>query len=452
MSSLAPPRRLLFGPGPTQVEPRVYDAMTKPVVGYLDPFFFEVVEEVRRDLRVLFGTANPLTIAISGTGSAGMETAVSNFAGPGTKLAVFVSGYFGDRIAEMGRRHGATVVRCEKPWGETFTEAEASEFLDRERPQLVAFVHAETSTGALQSPRAITQPAHAVGALVIADCVTSLGAVPVEVDASGIDIAYSCSQKGLSCPPGLAPFTASPRALEQLRVNTVWYLDLKMLADYYDAHKYHHTAPISAFYALREGLAAIMEEGAPKRYARHRRCHEDFVGRIEAMGLSMHVAPGNRIATLNTVRVPDGVDDAQVRRRLLADHSIEIAGGFGPLAGKIFRIGLMGPLASKENVELLCSALAESIFGASPAKSAAEQAQDSTPDPSMRKFTLTKTIEAAKLNPRTMRPLTPVKSTIPYAAILEKLTRERHLLRFYYLGEPYECPQTDIESALEPLD
>jgi alanine-glyoxylate transaminase / serine-glyoxylate transaminase / serine-pyruvate transaminase len=366
MPSLAPPRRLLFGPGPTQVEPRVYDAMTKPVVGYLDPFFFEVVEEVRRDLRVLFGTANPLTIAVSGTGSAGMETAVSNFAGPGTKLAVFVSGYFGDRIAEMGRRHGADVVRLEKPWGETFTEAEASEFLDRERPQVVAFVHAETSTGALQSPQAITRPARAMGALVIADCVTSLGGVPIDIDASGIDIAYSCSQKGLSCPPGLAPFTASPRALAHLKTdNPVWYLDLKMLADYYDPpHKYHHTAPISSFYALREGLAAIMDEGPRQRFARHQRCHEDFVRRIETMGLSMHVAPGQRIATLNTVRVPTGMDDAGVRRRLLADHSIEIAGGFGPLAGKIFRIGLMGPLASSEKVELLCSAFSECLVQA----------------------------------------------------------------------------------------
>jgi alanine-glyoxylate transaminase / serine-glyoxylate transaminase / serine-pyruvate transaminase len=366
MPSLAPPRRLLFGPGPTQVEPRVYDAMTQPVVGYLDPFFFEVVEEVRRDLRVLFGTANPMTIAISGTGSAGMETAVSNFADPGTKLAVFVSGFFGARIAEMGHRHGANVVRCEKPWGETFTEAEASDFLDRERPQLVAFVHAETSTGALQPPQAITRPAHAIGALVIADCVTSLGGVPIDADASGIDIAYSCSQKGLSCPPGLSPFTASPRAVQHLRArkidNPVWYLDLKMLADYYDApHKYHHTAPISSFYALREGLAAIMDEGYQQRFARHQRCHLDFVRRIEAMGLSMHVASGQRIATLNTVRVPTGADDAAIRRRLLSEHSIEIAGGFGPLAGKIFRIGLMGPLASDENVELLCSAFSQCL-------------------------------------------------------------------------------------------
>jgi len=365
MPSLAPPRRLLFGPGPTQVEPRVYDAMTKPIVGYLDPFFFEVVEEIRRDLRMLFGTANPMTLAISGTGSAGMETAVSNFVEPGTKLAVFVSGFFGARIAEMGRRHGAVVVRSEKAWGETFTEAEASEFIERERPQIVAFVHAETSTGALQDPLAITGPARAAGALVIADCVTSLGGVPIEADATGIDIAYSCSQKGLSCPPGLSPMTVSPRAVDHLRArkidNPVWYLDLKLLADYYDAHKYHHTAPISTFYALREGLAAIMDEGASQRFARHQRCHEDFVRRIEAMGLAMHVAAGHRIATLNTVRVPAGADDAQVRKRLLSEHDIEIAGGFGPLAGKIFRIGLMGPLATSENVELFCDSFSQCL-------------------------------------------------------------------------------------------
>jgi alanine-glyoxylate transaminase/serine-glyoxylate transaminase/serine-pyruvate transaminase len=365
MPSLAPPHRLLFGPGPTQVEPRVYDAMTKPVVGYLDPFFFEVVDETRRDLRILFGTTNPMTFAISGTGSAGMETAVSNFVDAGTKLAVFVSGFFGNRIAEMGRRHGANVVLCEKPWGEIFTEAEATEFLERERPQLVAFVHAETSTGALQPPHAITRPARAIGALIIADCVTSLGGVPIEADASGIDIAYSCSQKGLSCPPGLSPITVSPHAVEHLHArkidNPVWYLDLKLIADYYDTRKYHHTAPISTFYALREGLAAIMEEGAQTRFARHQRNHEDFVRRLEAMGLAMHVAAGQRIATLNTVRVPAGTDEAAVRKSLITNHSIEIAGGFGPLAGKIFRIGLMGPLSTPENVELFCTALAESL-------------------------------------------------------------------------------------------
>jgi alanine-glyoxylate transaminase/serine-glyoxylate transaminase/serine-pyruvate transaminase len=356
MFSLTPPRRFLFGPGPTQVEKRVYEAMANPVVGYLDPFFFQVNGEVREGLRELFGTANHLTFAISGTGSAGMETAVSNFVDPGAKLLVFSAGYFGDRIGEMGRRHGAHVDFARKAWGETFSEAEAAEAIQRERPDIVAFVHAETSTGALQDPAAIALPAREAGALVIADCVTSLGAVPIETDASGIDIAYSCTQKGLSCPPGLAPVTVSQRAFERLSArkldNPIWYLDLKMLADYYDGRKYHHTPPVSNLYALRESLAAIREEGAANRFQRHMRAHAEFVRRIEAIGLKMHVAPGQRIPNLNTVRVPEGIDDAQVRRALLEQHEIEVGAGFGPLAGKIFRIGLMGPLATNESLDL----------------------------------------------------------------------------------------------------
>jgi alanine-glyoxylate transaminase/serine-glyoxylate transaminase/serine-pyruvate transaminase len=356
MLSFAPPRRFLFGPGPTQVEQRVYDAMSKPVVGYLDPFFFKVNEDVRAGLREVFGTRNPFTLAISGTGSAGMETAISNFVEPGEKLLVFTAGYFADRIGEMGQRHGAHVALCRKPWGQTFTEAEALEAVERESPQVVAFVHAETSTGALQAPLAITRPARKSGALVIADCVTSLGATSIEVDASGIDVAYSCSQKGLSCPPGLSPVTVSPVALDHLRARKtdvpVWYLDLKLLAEYYDGRKYHHTAPISSFYALREGLAAILEEGTANRFQRHARAHAEFVRRVEAMGLRMHVAPGQRIPNLNTVRVLEGVDDAPIRRELLEEHGIEVGAGLGPLAGKIFRVGLMGPLANKKGLDL----------------------------------------------------------------------------------------------------
>jgi alanine-glyoxylate transaminase/serine-glyoxylate transaminase/serine-pyruvate transaminase len=348
--------------------------MRRPVVGYLDPYFFKVSEDVRAGLREVFGTQNPFTLALSGTGSSGMEAAVSNFVDPGSKLVVFTAGYFADRIAEMARRHRGHVVRCEKRWGETFTEAEAREVLERERPQVAAFVHGETSTGALQSPTAITKPAQEVAALTIADCVTSLGATPVRVDESGIDIAYSCSQKGLSCPPGLSPITLSPRAVEWLKGRTqdcpVWYLDLKMLADYYDPpHRYHHTAPISSFYALREGLAAIREEGVERRYERHARSHTEFVRRVEAMGLRMHVASGHRLPNLNTVRVPEGVDDALVRRTLLEEHDIEVGAGFGPLAGKIFRIGLMGPLASGEGLDLFfgafekCMATAGALAG-----------------------------------------------------------------------------------------
>ena len=363
MHAFAPPRRLLFGPGPTQVEARVYDAMSKPVVGYLDPFLFRVFDDVRRDLRAVFGTGNHWTFAIPGTGSSGMEAAVTNFSGAGVKLAVFVNGFFGERIVEMGKRCGATVVRCDKPWGETFTEAEASDFLQREKPQTVAFVHGETSTGALQAPELITRPAHEVGALVIADCVTTLGSCPIHVDQAGIDIAYSCTQKGLSAPPGLSPFTANQAAVDRLkgRTNSVWSLDLNLLADYYDSKKYHHTAPVTTFYGVHQALAAIREEGVEKRFARHWAAHESFVRRVTEMGLSMHVAAGKRLPTLNTVRVPEGVNDMTVRKQLLEENGIEIAGGLGPLAGKIFRIGVMGPLATEPNLDLFFEALGRAI-------------------------------------------------------------------------------------------
>ena len=365
MPALNPPRRLLFGPGPSQVEARVYEAMAKPLVGYLDPFLYQVFDDVRTGLRAVFGTKNPYTLVIPGTGSAGMETAVTNFVDPGAKLAVFVNGFFCERIAEMGRRHGAQVVRLEKPWGEVFTAGEARAFLEKERPQVVAFVHGETSTGAMQAPEAITGPAHDVGSVVIADCVTTLGSVPVRVDETGIDIAYSCSQKGLSAPPGLSPFTVSPRAVERLKARTtpnrVWYLDLKLLMEYYDGKKYHHTAPVSLFYALREALAAIQEEGVAQRHARHLSAHQSFVRRVEAMGLKMHVAPGHRLTTLNTPRVPEGVDDARVRNQLLEEFGIEVAGGFGPLAAKVFRIGVMGPLATEPNLDLFFEAFAKCL-------------------------------------------------------------------------------------------
>ena len=346
----------------------MYEAMAKPVVGHLDPYFFQLNEEVRSGLRELFGTKNPFTLAISGTGSSGMETAVTNFVDPGAKLLVFTAGFFGDRIAEMGRRHNAQVVTSQKAWGETFTEDEARAAIQREKPQVVAFVHGETSTGTLQNPLAITRPAHEAGALTLADCVTTLGAVPIRIDDSGIDIAYSCTQKGLSCPPGLSPFTISPRAEAWLNArkidNPVWYLDLKLLTAYYDGKKYHHTAPISTFYALREGLAAILDEGMDKRFARHVAAHQEFVRRIEAMGLKMHVAAGQRMPNLNTVRVPDGVDDAPIRKALLEKHGIEVGAGFGPLGGKIFRIGIMGPLANNEGLDLFFGAFEKCMAAA----------------------------------------------------------------------------------------
>ena len=353
---LQPPRRYLFGPGPSMVHPRVYEALSKPIVGHLDPYFIQVMADVQQLLKTAFGTNDGVTLVISGTGSAGMEAAVANFVEPGTKVAVFANGYFSDRLTEMAKRHDADIVRLEKPWGETYTENEAREFIHREKPKVVTYVHAETSTGALQSGQAICAAAHDGDALVIADCVTSLGGVPVEFDQTGIDVAYSCTQKGLSCPPGLSPMAMSPRAMDWLRARTSpvrsWYFDLKLIHDYSTvSHRYHHTAPISMFYALREALLVIAEEGIENRWERHRRCHKLFVQGIEAMGLRMHVPEEHRIATLNTVCVPKGVDEAKARKRLLDEPGIEIAGGFGPLAGKVFRIGVMGPLATEDNVQ-----------------------------------------------------------------------------------------------------
>lgn len=353
---LQPPTRYLFGPGPTMVDPRVYQALSKPIVGHLDPYFIQVMQDVQELLKAPYGITAGSTLVISGTGSAGMEAAVANFVETGAKLAIFANGYFSDRLTEMAKRQGANVVRFEKAWGETFTDAEVAELIHREKPQVVGYVHAETSTGALQPGGAICAAAHESGALVIGDCVTSLGGVPVEFDKTGIDIAYSCSQKGLSCPPGLSPLAISPRAMDWLHARTSpvrsWYLDLKLIHDYSTvSHRYHHTAPISMFFALREALLVIAEEGIENRWERHRRSHKLFVQEIEAMGLRMHVPATYRIPTLNTVLVPNGVDEAKVRSRLLQGPGIEIAGGFGPLAGTIFRIGLMGPLATEENVQ-----------------------------------------------------------------------------------------------------
>lgn len=364
---LNPPKRLLMGPGPVMVEPRVYEAMRQPIVSHVDPFFFTVFEDIRALLGLVFGTANPFRMVISGTGTSGMETAIVNFTEPGMKFAVFAAGYFADRISNIAERQGAQVVRLEKAWGETFSAEEAQEFIRREKPHLVAFVQAETSTGVYTPGRDISAAAREVDALVIGDCVTSLGGMPVNVDENGIDIAYSCTQKGLSCPPGLAPITVSPRAMERLRERKrpvpSFYFDLKLIDDYYEgAHRYHHTAPISMFYALREALRIVQEEGLENRFARHRENHLAFVAGIEALGLEMHVRnPQDRLWTLNTPRVPEGVSDVALRRRLLDEYGIEVLGGFGPLAGKVLRVGLMGASSTRENVLLLLEALESAL-------------------------------------------------------------------------------------------
>ncbi len=360
------PKRLLFGPGPSPVAPRVYEAMQQNVVGHLDPFFLQTAAEVRKLLGYAFSTTNEFNLAMSGTGSSGMEAAVANFTEPGTRFAVLSNGFFADRIAEMARRQGGEVVKLSKEWGQPYDPQEARDFIRRERPQVVAFVQAETSTGMFNHAKPICEAAHELGALTIADCVTSLGGMPVKVDENGIDIAYSCSQKGLGCPPGLAPITVSPRALDWLKNRKTpvhsWYLDLQLLDAYYSGAKYHHTASATLFYALREGLALAEEEGIENRWERHQRNHRAFVAGIEAMGLRMLVAdPADRLWTLNTPRVPEGIDDAKVRKHLLDSRGMEISGGLGPLAGKVFRIGLMGYGSQSENVVMLLEALQEAL-------------------------------------------------------------------------------------------
>lgn len=361
---IAPPNRLLYGPGPSMVEPRAYGAMSQPAVGLRDPYFLEMMNEIRVGLRQAFGTKNQMTFPVPASGSGAMEAAVANFVWPGSKFVVFAAGIFADRITAVGQRQRAHVVRLEKPWGEVFTREEADEFIRRERPDVVAFVQAETSTGAYQSGRAIAPAAREAGALVIADCVTSLGAMPVELDAVGIDAAFSCSQKGLSCPAGLSPVSFSERAWERLEKRPedpfTWYLDLRLMSKYFEPpHVYHHTPSPPLYYAMHETLAVIEEEGLRNRWNRHLRASQRLITGLSRLGFVPLVKnPDERIWHLTTVLPPAGVDEAQLRQRLLERYSIEIASGLGQLAGKILRIGTMGPLATDENVDFLLDAVA----------------------------------------------------------------------------------------------
>ncbi len=373
-----PPHRILLGPGPSMVDPRVYQAMASPLVGHTDPAFFGVLQDTSDLLRYVFGTTNEFTIALPGTGSAGMEASAVNFIEAGTNVAIFANGYFSDRFTEICKRQGAEIARLEKPWGEVFSDSEGTEFIHGRQPEIVMFVHAETSTGALQPAAAITRAAHECGALVIADCVTSLGGMPVDVDANRIDIAYSGTQKCLSAPPGLSPLTLSAAALEKLRARTSactsWYLDLKLIDEYWGkSHRYHHTTPITMFYALREALRLCHEEGLARRFERHRLNHRAFVAGIEALGLKMHVAAEHRLWTLNTPRLPEDCDDGALRKRLLEEFGIEVLGGFGPLAGEILRVGLMGASSQRQYVLLLLGAL-ETCLGRDGGVRAAESA------------------------------------------------------------------------------
>lgn len=356
------PQRLLLGPGPSTVPPRVYRAMMTPVVGHLDPAFVAVMDDIQALLRYLFQTENELTLPISGTGSAAMEAAVVNAVEPGDGVLVCINGYFGQRIAAMARRYGANVHTIERPWGEVFTGDEVAAALERQPAKVVAVVHGETSTGAAQPIPPLARAAHDHGALLLVDAVASLGGVPVLVDEWGIDVCYSGSQKCLSCPPGASPITLGPRAVEKLEQRrtpvTSWYLDLLLLRDYWGApRKYHHTAPISTMYALYEGLRLAAEEGLEARWARHEEAARLLWQGLAELGISLHVAEEHRLHSLTTPRLPEGLDEAALRRKLLLEYNIEIAGGLGELAGQVWRIGLMGYSARRENVLLLLAAL-----------------------------------------------------------------------------------------------
>jgi alanine-glyoxylate transaminase/serine-glyoxylate transaminase/serine-pyruvate transaminase len=336
--------------------------MCHPLVGHLDPSFIALMNEVQELLRLTFQTGNRLTIPVSGTGSAGMEAGLCNFIEPGDSVLVCVNGYFGERLCDMAARYGADVQRIEAPWGEVFSAGDVAGALRDTPAKLVALVHAETSTGALQPIDEIAEVVHRSGALLLVDCVTSLGGIPVTVDSWGADIVYSGTQKCLSCPPGLAPLTIGPRALAALKVRKTpvanWYLDLTSIQSYWGSERtYHHTAPISMNFALREALRLIHEEGLEQRFTRHRRHAELLWEGLEELGLDLVVAPSNRLATLTTVFVPDSVDEASIRQRLLQEFNIEISGGLGPLRGRVWRIGLMGYSSRQENVMLLLGAL-----------------------------------------------------------------------------------------------
>ncbi len=361
-AAVNPPRRTLMGPGPSDVHPRVWAALAAPTVGHLDPYFLQIMTEMQGMLRHVFRTTNELTLAVSGTGSAGMETCVVNLIEPGDKMVVCVNGVFGGRMADVAGRCGAQVTTIERPFGEVFSMQEIADVVQRVRPKVVGIVNAETSTGAWQPLKDISEVVHDAQALMLVDCVTSLGGMPLEVDQWELDAVYSGTQKCLSCPPGLAPVTFSPRAVAALESRTTkvasWYLDLMMVRNYWgQSRAYHHTAPINMNYGLHEALRLVLEEGLEARFARHIRNYKALKAGLHAMGLRYAVAEVHQLPMLNAVLIPDGVDDVAVRGQLLNEFGIEIGGGLGPMKGKTWRIGLMGEASSPRNVLLFLAAL-----------------------------------------------------------------------------------------------
>src|SRR5262245_2942647 len=358
------PNVLLMGPGPSSVLPEVYRALARPTLGHLDPDFIALMDETKDLLRQVMQSKNDVTFPISGTGSAAMEAAFANLIEPGDRVLILVNGYFGTRMADMAERQRAQVRMLEFDWGTPVDITAVKDRLAGTDYRLVAVVHAGTSTGVANPIEEIGRVVRPTGALFLVDGVTSLGGMPVKLDEWGVDAFYSCTQKGLSCPPGLSPFSLSDRAMAKLRARKDkvpdWYLDVSLLVNYWAGAKraYHHTAPINMIYGLYQALKCVLAEGLDAAFARHRAAHAQLVAGLERLGLQLLVAPGCRLPMLNAVKVPDGVDEATVRTRLRNEHNIEIGAGLGPLSGKIWRVGLMGHTARAENVERFLSAIA----------------------------------------------------------------------------------------------
>lgn len=368
-TSFAPPRRTLMGPGPSDVPQRILDAMARPTIGHLDPAFVEMMDEMKVLLRYAFQTENALTMPVSAPGSAGMEMCFVNLVEPGDKVIICKNGVFGGRMLENVKRCGGIPIMVEDAWGAPVdVEKVAAAFAQHPDAKVLAFVHAETSTGARSDAQALAALAHQHGALVIVDAVTSLAGIPLLVDEWELDAVYSGSQKCLSCTPGLSPVTFNDRAIAKLKSRTTpvqsWFLDLNLILGYWGSalkRTYHHTAPVNTLYGLHESLILLTEEGLENSWARHAHHHDMLRDGLEAMGLQFVVQKEYRLPQLNTVAIPDGVDDAAVRTRLLNEFNLEIGAGLGDLAGKVWRIGLMGHASRPENIDYCLSALRKSL-------------------------------------------------------------------------------------------
>jgi alanine-glyoxylate transaminase/serine-glyoxylate transaminase/serine-pyruvate transaminase len=360
------PLRKLMGPGPLDIHPRVYQALTSPIIGYLDPAYLKILDQIGEQLRKVFQTRNRMTHAVPGTGTAGMEACVANLIEPGDKILVCVHGYFGDRLRQMVERQGAQITLIEEEWGKPTDPQKVEAALKADAYKVITLVHAETSTGVLQPMDDIVKLAAHYGVMILLDTVTSLGGIEVKMDEWGLAAAYSCSQKCIGCPPGLSPVSFSDHAVEVVKNRkqpvSSWYLDITLLEKYWGSDRvYHHTSSSTLNYALLEALQLIDEEGLQNRFDRHLENHRALVAGIEAMGLEMYVRPEYRLPTLNAVKIPEGVDDVKVRSYLLETFNLEIGGGLGALKGKVWRVGLMGYSSSAENVLFFLSAISRAL-------------------------------------------------------------------------------------------